>query len=67
MPQASPELAAEWPGFDAQAMAHLRASGFKLRDDWTWKLPRSDYQSTPTDISAVNYLMDEWDFGGVEE
>jgi hypothetical protein len=66
MPSASPELQAEWPGYDAEAIAHLKAAGFKLNGNWTWKLPNPGYKLTDRDFSAIRYLIDEWDFGGPE-
>jgi len=60
MPQATSELQAAWPGGDTQALDHLAPnfvtySGFiKQRDD--------DYQLTERDLSAINYLIQEWDY-----
>lgn len=65
MPQASPDLQAEWPGYDQQAMAHLFASGYKLHRDGSWSHPRPDHVPSERDLSAIAYLIDEWDYGGL--
>lgn len=68
MPQASPELAAEWPGWDQQAMAHLFARGYRLHRDYSWSPPHHpDHVVTDRDLSAIAYLIDEWDYGGLRE
>lgn len=66
MPSAAPELQAQWPGGDNEAMGHLENSGYRLTREWTWIPPKADYAATDRDLSAINYLVDEWDFGGVE-
>lgn len=65
MPQATDELRAQWPGGDRQASDHLRAKGFTLKKDWTWVLPYKTYVPTQRDISAVQYMVDEWDYGSI--
>jgi hypothetical protein len=65
MPQATEELRAEWPGHDQQAMAHLEAAGYRLERDWTWTRPQPGHQPSERDWSAIRYLIDEWDFGGL--
>jgi hypothetical protein len=65
MPQASPELRAEWPGGDAEATVYLRIAGYTMRRDWTWDPPTPTHEPTPREISAIRYLIDEWDFGGL--
>lgn len=65
MPQASPELCAEWPGYDEQAIAYLKAAGYTWFPDWTWGKPTPTHEPTPREISAIVYLIDEWDFGGL--
>jgi hypothetical protein len=66
MPQASAELQAEWPGYDSQATAHLFARGYKLHRDASWSAPsQPDHEVTDRDKSAIAYLIDEWDYGGL--
>lgn len=67
MPQASDELRAEWDGPDCdKATQFLIDAGYVLTPKWTWK--HKDPQHTPTvkEISAVNFMFHEWDYGGFE-
>jgi len=70
MPQASEELRRLWGGENGvgedKAMAHLRAAGFRLLPGWTWLKPSDDYEPTEADLGAIGFLIDEWDFGGIE-
>jgi hypothetical protein len=70
MPQASAELQDEWRhgedgGGDDLAIQFLRAAGYVLRRDWTWRRPQPPRNPTDKELSAVRYLMDEWDFDGL--
>lgn len=68
MPQATDELRAYWGGVDdAPALRHLEARGFTLNGDWTWTPPPGLTWDTMTerDRLAVEFLVDEWDFGGL--
>jgi hypothetical protein len=61
MPQASSELQAKFPNGDTEAMDVLHVN-------FTWPaglIRKNDPQHTPTqrEIDAINYLMQEWDFG----
>lgn len=67
MPQASDELRAEWPGGLEQAEAHLRAQGYRLERDWTWTRPSAILDPSDRDLSAITYLIDEWDYGGLNK
>lgn len=66
MPQATDELAAEWPGMDEEAINYLQAQGYKLTRRYEWKPPTPEHEPTDREVSAIVYLMDEWDFGGLE-
>ncbi|WP_133254300.1 hypothetical protein [Phenylobacterium deserti] len=72
MPSGPPELHAEWcdagpdDGGDFNAQAHLKAAGYTLTRGWEW-IPPPGRQPTERDISAINYLIMEWDFGGLVE
>ena len=61
MPQATPELRAEWED-DQVAMKYLRDNGYKLLKTWWWLAP--DREPTPKEIRAIDYMFQEWDFGG---
>ena len=70
MPQASEELRNQWKhheegGGDALAIKTLEAAGYTLRSDWTWTLPTPDHDPTIREIRAMEYLIFEWDFGGI--
>jgi len=67
MPSAPEYLKAKFPGSDAQAMKFLESHGFCLTGDWTWKLPSPDHIVTEDEWDAIEYLVLEWDFGGLEE
>lgn len=65
MPQASPELRAEWPDGDGQAISFLEGRGYKLTKQWEWIKPSPAHEVTPREWSAIDYLIHEWDFGDV--
>lgn len=66
MPQASAELRAAWPEGDGQAIEHLEGRGYRLRRDWQWDaLGVEGYAEA--DASAIQYLIDEWDYGGIAD
>ena len=66
MPTASPELRAAWPEGDEQAVRYLEQQGYMLTKRWTWIKPAPDHKPIEREISAARYLMDEWDFDGIE-
>lgn len=74
MPTASNELRRIWHNVvsknvpyagDHLAMTHLERKGWRLKKDWTWITPHATYVPTAADISAIMYLIQEWDFGGI--
>lgn len=69
MPQASDEDRAAW-GTDGgvgeeKAMKHLADRGWRLTKDWRWVKPSPDFKPGDDDIGAIQFLIDEWDFGGI--
>ena len=69
MPQASSELRAKWPGHDDQAISFLcHEREFVLTQRWTWVPPnfKTWKELDDREQSAINYMCDEWDFGGLE-
>lgn len=67
MPQASEELRKEWDGPDEQtAIKYLKDRGYVLTDKWLWRKPHPDYKPTVKEFSAMQFLFEEWDFGGIE-
>lgn len=65
MPQAPTYLCDEWED-DYKAIDFLQAAGYRLLRGWTWKLPSPNHIPTPQENRAINYLILEWDFGGIE-
>ena len=63
MPQATKELQDKWKD-DSIAIDYLQKRGFILRKDWQWFKPKS-VVITDEDMSAIMYLIQEWDFGGL--
>jgi hypothetical protein len=75
MPSCSPELEKQiqelFPNdkdLEASCLRFLKSQGYKLRRDWQWDAPEKVY--APADMTraenlCVNYMIDEWDFGGV--
>ena len=67
MPQTTPERAARWPGYDAQATKFLEDAGYLLTKDWCWIKPTSEHEPTNREADAVICLIEEWDFGGIRD
>lgn len=71
MPMASEELRHKmtdrFGGIEANGpMTYLEDSGYVLRPDWQWEL-LEDRRPTPDEIDCLDFLCDEWDFGGLVE
>lgn len=64
MPQTTPERAARWPGYDAEAIGFLKSQGWVLGRDWCWSHPEHR-EPTERERDAMFYLIEEWDFGGI--
>ena len=64
MPQTSPERAARWPGGDAEAIAFLNHRGYVLEHDGTWRMKKVG-EADDREMDAIAYLIEEWDFGGL--
>lgn len=64
MPTASDELRAEWPGWDSEAIAYLESKGYTYSRDgsWSWTKPTPNHRPTKREVSAMQYLIDEWDW-----
>lgn len=74
MPSGPPELHEFWSNFnehgyaDTNAKRYLVSQGYKEGDGenrWEWFRPSLDHEPTELEISAINYLMWEWDWGGI--
>jgi hypothetical protein len=70
MPQATEALTKKWGGAQGigedKAMGYLQSRGFVLTKGWEWKKPRKNYQLTDDEVEAICFLIQEWDFGGIE-
>ena len=55
-----------WEGDDTEAVAFLEERGFSIGPYWTWRRPTPDHDLTVREADAIDYLADEWDWGGVE-
>lgn len=67
MPQASEEQRREWNGpMDHTAVKFLEDAGFFLTGDFKWRLPKPDHVPTEREASAIQFLIDEWDYGDIE-
>lgn len=65
MPQATEEQRAEWNGpSDETATKFLVDAGYRLTPAWTWT-PPVGHAPTEREWSAIDFLIDEWDFGGL--
>lgn len=69
MPQASDALREAWGGEcgvgEDKALAHLQGRGFKLTRQFDWVLPHPGYQPDADDWGAIDFLVYEWDYGGL--
>ena len=65
MPQASDELRKRWDVGDGPVIAYLKAKGFTLLPNYHWRKPSPDHEVTEAEWSAMDFLVEEWDFGGL--
>ena len=66
MPQTTAARAARWPGSDLQATVFLMSHGYVLTKRWTWIKPAYFHRPTADEDDAIAYMIEEWDFGGIE-
>ena len=73
MPQASDELRARMKLrfgdeiSDIGPMNYLEACGFRQTRGGLWHLPSPNYKPNADELEALQFLMDEWDYGGLIE
>lgn len=67
MPTATEALRAEWGISDRKAIEHLERRGFVLTAKWQWMKPPQLKHITKKDLRAIDFLAQEWDFGGLHE
>jgi hypothetical protein len=61
MPQATDDLRAKFPGWDAEALEVLAENFTDTRGVFRKKNPA--YQPTEREWEAINYMFQEWDYG----
>ncbi len=64
MPQGPPELQEKWKDCSV-AIEYLENRGYKLTKDRWWIPPTEAHQPTEEESEAMDYLILEWDFGGL--
>ena len=64
MPQATPELREEWGVDERLAVEWLEARGYRRTPQWSWIVP-INVEPTEKDFRAIDFLIQEWDFGGL--
>lgn len=62
MPQATEELRAKFPGYDAEALEVLKEN-FVVDKKWIIHPRAAGYTMTQREDDAIEYLFEEWDFG----
>lgn len=74
MPQASDELREKMrqrfgDSIDEQGpIDFLVGAGYKLGSDWLWEKEGTTYESmTQDEYDAMQFLVQEWDFGGLRD
>ena len=71
LPSGPPELHEFWSNYnqeqyaDTNAQEYLRSQGYHLTDGWEWVRPSPTHEPTELEYSAIDYLIMEWDWGGI--
>jgi len=65
-PSTYPAQAARWPGMDTEAIAYLCSRGYKATRTFAWTKPTAEFVPNERDLDAIDYLANEWDWGGLE-
>jgi hypothetical protein len=73
MPKASDELR-KWKRWGRQGsvgqqkpMTFLERQGYVLTERWGWRKPSPSHVVSAQEADAIQYLIHEWDFAGLEE
>lgn len=51
---------------DEGPIAYLETRGWVLTGDYCWRKPSKHYDPTDSELFAISFLIDEWDYGGIE-
>jgi hypothetical protein len=49
-----------------EPMRFLEHQGYVLTKLWGWRKPSPSHEVTAEEADAIQFLVDEWDFGGLE-
>jgi hypothetical protein len=52
-------------GYDGP-MHFLERQGYVLANGWGWRKPSASHAVTPEEADAIHFLVEEWDFRGLE-
>lgn len=70
MPQASYEQRKAWGGYggigEDKAEDYLQGKGWVLTHRWTWVPPTLGHPTSEQEWGAIQFLIDEWDYGGID-
>lgn len=64
MPQSSPQRRARWKD-DTTAIRFLESMGYSLTPSFDWTLPSKDHAILDDEGDAIEFLMEEYDFGSI--
>jgi hypothetical protein len=62
MPQANKELRDKWGIDPSKAMDYLESMGWNCGPDNIWRSPPGRTKFEDDELSAVDYLFQEWDY-----
>lgn len=71
MPSGPPQDHEYWsnhgphPG-DFNAIKFLESRGYVMKRNYSWVMPTGQERPTDQESYAIRYLIQEWDFGGIE-
>jgi hypothetical protein len=52
---------------EPKAMHLLKRQGYVLTDRWEWRTPKPSHVVSAEEADAIQFLIDEWDLGGLEQ
>lgn len=63
MPSAPAELQDKFPGMDSEAIEVLEKHGWSMSPGFIWSPPAPTYKPSQREWDAIDYLIQEWDYG----
>lgn len=51
---------------DSAPVKFLLSRGYVLTHSWLWRLPNADHNITEKERLCLRFLIEEWDYGGLE-